>query len=598
MSSVEAVRDMKQASGNGRPILAMGLLAALVGPIAHSRPARAQDSSVVDWIRRTAQPCETCEPRDDHQDLASLRQIVGNAHVVALGEGTVGTREFVQLKHRIIEYLASEMGFTTVAIPTNMPETRALNDYIQTGKGDPRALISWYWLKYWPLSTEEMLAFVEWMRGYNASGRGHQLQLVGFEMSKPDLPTDVVRGFLRRVDPEWADSLEALSRAMSRARRSVAHGVSAQGELPAAAAAGHHVRLSGWIRTENVSQNAQLWCRADSGSAMVAFANMEREPTKGSRGWQRYAVELDIPASADRVIVGVLMGETGKAWFDSLGIEIDGKPWSDPTKLDLAMESAGGPLGVSLTPGPGYDIRMDDSTAAVGRRSLRLSSVDGFVPLDPKLAWVETEKCAARLVRRFESEAERYRRASSDDEMVWAARNAHLLLQRARASLQEGSRDSSRAANVEWIMERLPKGSKIVLWAHNDDVSRAPGHIGDWLAKRFGQDLVVVGFATNEGQCTTAKTTAANLEATEIQPGPDGSFEALARTSGVPRFLLDLRRAKPGSQVAARLQGGLTLRSIGVSTPKQEFFPAALSREFDVIAWVEKTQATRALTTH
>ncbi|TMQ55703.1 MAG: erythromycin esterase family protein [Candidatus Eisenbacteria bacterium] len=578
--------------------MAIGLLAALVGPIAHSGPALAQDGAVVDWIRRTAQPCESCEPRDDHQDLASLRQIVGNAHVVALGEGTVGTREFVQLKHRIIEYLASEMGFSAVAIPANMPETRALNDYIQTGKGDPRALISWYWLKYWPLNTEEMLAFVEWMRAYNASGRGRPLQLVGFDMIKPNLPTDVVREYLRRVDPEWADSLEALSRALTRARQTRAQSVSLQGDFPAVDAAGHHVRLSGWIRTENVSDYAGLWCRADAGDAMVVFNNMERQPVKGTRGWQRYALELDIPANADHVVFGAQMPGTGRAWFDSLGIEIDGKPWSDPNKFDLPMESAGGPIGFQLTPGPGYDIRMDDSTAAVGRRSLRLSSVEGFVPPDPTPLWAAAEKCASRIVQRFESEGQRYRRASSDDETAWAARNAHLLLQRTRVSLQEGSRDSSIAANVEWIMERLPKQSKIVVWAHNDEVARTPGSMGDWLAKRFGKDMVVVGFATNEGQCTTAKTSAANLEATEIQPGPDGSFEALARASGVPRFLLDLRRAKPGSQIAARLHEGLTLRSIGLSTPKQEFFPAALSREFDVIAWVEKTQATRTLATH
>jgi erythromycin esterase-like protein len=116
--------------------------------------------------------------------------------------------------------------------------------------------------------------------------------------------------------------------------------------------------------------------------------------------------------------------------------------------------------------------------------------------------------------------------------------------------------------------------------------------MGGWLSKRFGQDMVVVGFATNEGECTTAKTTAVNLQTTEIEPGPDGSFEALARATGIPRFLVDLRRAKP--PVAARLQG-LTLRSIGVSAPKQQFRPVALSREFDVMAWVEKTRPTRAL---
>ena len=49
--------------------------------------------------------------------------------------------------------------------------------------------------------------------------------------------------------------------------------------------------------------------------------------------------------------------------------------------------------------------------------------------------------------------------------------------------------------------------------------------------------------ATGEGQRTTTKTTSNILEAHEIQPAPEGSLESLARASGIPRFLLDLRRA-------------------------------------------------------
>ena len=517
--------------------------------------------------------------------------------MVALGEGTVGTREFVQLKHRIVEYLASEMGFTTVAIAANMPEARALNDYIQAGRGDPQALISA--LKYWPYNTEEMLASVEWMRSYNASSRG-RLQLVGFDMIKPDVPADVVRQFLRRVDPGWADTLEAVSRAMTRGRQSGGAGHSAytRGEFPTADAAGHHVRFSGWIRTEDVSDFAGLYWGAYAQAGVLAFDNMEHQNAKGTRGWQRYALELDVPANADHVEFGTLMAGTGKAWFDSLGVEIDGKPWSNPSRLDLMIESAAGPVGLGLMSTPSYDIRMDDSTAAVGQRSLRLSRIEGFVPPDPRLVWAEAEGRAARLVRRFESEDLSYRRAASDEATAWAARNAHLLLQRARYGLQEGAHASSMAANVQWVLECLPKHSKIVLWAHNSQVARADSAMGDWLAKRLGKDMVVIGFATNEGQCTTTRTTSANLEATVIQPGPGGSFEALARASAIPRFLLDVRRAKPGSRVAAQLRGGLTLRSIDVRTHDQEFWPTALLKEYDVIAWVEKTQATHFLGTH
>ena len=46
---------------------------------------------VVAWIRRTAHPLASCEPSNDQRDLAFLKELVGDAHIVALGEGTHGT---------------------------------------------------------------------------------------------------------------------------------------------------------------------------------------------------------------------------------------------------------------------------------------------------------------------------------------------------------------------------------------------------------------------------------------------------------------------------------------------------------------------------
>src|SRR5439155_19914977 len=107
------------------------------------------------------------------------------------------------------------------------------------------------------------------------------------------------------------------------------------------------------------------------------------------------------------------------------------------------------PAGFRLEPPPGYSIRMDDSAAAAGRWRLCLSSVKDFVPPDPAQQWATVEESAERIVRRFETEGPRYRGESTRDEVEWAERNAHLLLQRAGVSRREGVRDSSRAANVE-----------------------------------------------------------------------------------------------------------------------------------------------------
>lgn len=67
-----------------------------------------------------------------------LKQIIGNARVVALGEATHGTREFFQMKHRILEFLVREMGFTTFGIEATCAESNRVNDYVHTGVGIPQ----------------------------------------------------------------------------------------------------------------------------------------------------------------------------------------------------------------------------------------------------------------------------------------------------------------------------------------------------------------------------------------------------------------------------------------------------------------------------
>jgi erythromycin esterase-like protein len=42
-------------------------------------------------------------------------------------------------------------------------------------------------------------ALVEWMRAYNASGRG-RVEFAGYDMQDPRLPVDSVKAFLGRID--------------------------------------------------------------------------------------------------------------------------------------------------------------------------------------------------------------------------------------------------------------------------------------------------------------------------------------------------------------------------------------------------------------
>jgi erythromycin esterase len=92
----------------------------------------------VNWIRKNAIPLRTVEAGNGFNDMQPLKKVVGDARIVALGEATHGTREFFQLKHRMIEFLASQMGFTIFSIEANMPEAYRLNDFVLNGNGDPK----------------------------------------------------------------------------------------------------------------------------------------------------------------------------------------------------------------------------------------------------------------------------------------------------------------------------------------------------------------------------------------------------------------------------------------------------------------------------
>jgi erythromycin esterase len=132
-----------------------------------------------------------------------MKAVIGSARIVALGEATHGTREFFQLKHRLLEFLVTEMGFTTFAIEANWPESLAVNDYVLHGKGNPAKALAG--LHFWTWNTEEVLDQIQWMRRYNAHNT-HKTKVIfaGFDAQFTALAATTIKGYLTRVDPAFA----------------------------------------------------------------------------------------------------------------------------------------------------------------------------------------------------------------------------------------------------------------------------------------------------------------------------------------------------------------------------------------------------------
>lgn len=159
------------------------------------------------WLATNAVRLETVEAGHGFADLQPLKQIIGPARIVALGEATHGTREFFQLKHRLLEFLVTEMGFNLFAIEATMPESFDLNDYVLTGRGDPeKALAGVY---FWTWDTEEVRTMIEWMRSYNADPKHtRKVKFYGCDMQSAPRAAKVTLAYLRKVDPPQAEMAE------------------------------------------------------------------------------------------------------------------------------------------------------------------------------------------------------------------------------------------------------------------------------------------------------------------------------------------------------------------------------------------------------
>lgn len=170
--------------------------------VARPESSPGDPAPVLAWLAREAKPLNTSVPLHGIADLEPLAQMVGDARIVGLGDATHGTREFYQLKHRMLELLVTR-GFTTVALEADWAKARAIDDYVLGGRGDPRALLAG--LSVWIWQTEEIVDLLTWMRRYNSDPRhARKLHIAGFDVKTTEGAARLVERYLARVAPDDA----------------------------------------------------------------------------------------------------------------------------------------------------------------------------------------------------------------------------------------------------------------------------------------------------------------------------------------------------------------------------------------------------------
>ena len=92
---------------------------------------------------------------------------------------------------------------------------------------------------------------------------------------------------------------------------------------------GKRIRISGWMKTENVTW-AGLWTRIDGSIALhdinapepLFFDNMGNRRIKGTTAWTKYEIVADVPAEAATITFGAMLHGEGQLWFDDMTIEV------------------------------------------------------------------------------------------------------------------------------------------------------------------------------------------------------------------------------------------------------------------------------------
>lgn len=156
----------------------------------------------LDCIKTNIIHLKTITACNNFDDLKTLKSILKNVRVIALGEATHGTREFFQCKHRMLEFFVREMGCRYLLIEASYINCLAVNEYILYGKGDRDTVLSG--VGFWCWNTQEVAEMLDWMHKYNQTAPANEkVQFFGFDCQMNEKAEEIICSLIQKGDPSY-----------------------------------------------------------------------------------------------------------------------------------------------------------------------------------------------------------------------------------------------------------------------------------------------------------------------------------------------------------------------------------------------------------
>lgn len=167
-------------------------------------PTPAHAPTAVAAVRAAAQPVENGVPSEQ-----TLLDLVGDAHLVLIGEASHGTHEFYAARAAMTRTLIEQKGFNAVAIEGDWPDAYRVNRFVRGRSDDDvaeEALRGFQRFPTWMWRNTVVLDFVGWLREHNdrLARDVDKTGFYGLDLYSLHRSIEAVISYLESTDPEAA----------------------------------------------------------------------------------------------------------------------------------------------------------------------------------------------------------------------------------------------------------------------------------------------------------------------------------------------------------------------------------------------------------
>ena len=172
------------------------------------------EESIVNFLQEEARAL------DDTGDLDELIAMAADKRLALLGEASHGTTEYYSWRKNISRRLIEEKGYSFIVVEGDWPASFAVNRYVK-GKDDiddiPSLLVDNFqrWPQ-WMWANEDVLALVEWLRGYNEGlPFEERVGFYGMDVYSFEESIEEVKTYIRQTEDEVLMELKKHYRAFA-----------------------------------------------------------------------------------------------------------------------------------------------------------------------------------------------------------------------------------------------------------------------------------------------------------------------------------------------------------------------------------------------